>query len=47
MIITAINKDKKHLTKISLSSGEELLLDSDLCAEKALKCGMELESEEL
>lgn len=36
MHITAINRDKKHLTKITLSNGEECFLDNDVVSENGL-----------
>lgn len=45
MIITSILKDKKHLNKISLSSGEELFIDMDVCIEKGLCDRMEVDSD--
>ncbi len=47
MLITAIKKDKKHLMKICLDSGEELLLDKDVCAENRLDCDMSLCKEDI
>lgn len=41
MQITAINKDKKHLTKICVS-GEECFLDNDVVSENGLYEGMEI-----
>lgn len=43
MKIISISKDKKHLNKITLSSGEELLIDTDVCIDKKLSCGAELD----
>ncbi len=45
MKICAIEKEKKHLTRICMDSGEELLIDSDVCATENLNCGDELGSE--
>lgn len=45
MFICDIKKDKKHLFKILLSSGEELLIDTDVCMEKNLKAGDEADDE--
>ena len=42
MTITALNKDKKHLIKITFDNGEELFIDKDICSEKCLKVGMVL-----
>lgn len=47
MIITSITKDKKHLDKIILSSGEELFIDTDVCTEKHLSSGDEISGEYL
>ena len=46
MEITALKKDKLHLTKVSLSNGEDVLIDNDVCAVNCLKKGDGL-SEEL
>lgn len=45
MFIFEIKKDKKHLSKIVLSNGEELLIDSDLCIEKGLSVNDETDAE--
>ena len=45
MFISEIKKDKKHLSKIVLSNGEELLIDSDLCIEKGLLVNDETDAE--
>lgn len=47
MIITALNKEKKHLTRISLDDENELLIDNDVCSEKGLKCGVYLDDEDI
>ena len=47
MIITDLKPAKKHLLCISLSNGESLLLDSDLCAEKCLHTGDEMTAEKI
>ncbi len=47
MQIVKIEKDKLHLTKISLSNGEDVLIDNDVCSEKCLKSGYSLTEEEL
>ena len=47
MIITDLKPAKKHLVCISLSNGESLLLDSDLCAEKCLHTGDEMTAEKI
>lgn len=46
MIITEVQKQKKHLTRVSLDSGEEVLLDNDICINYALKPDTELSKEE-
>ena len=45
MFITDIKKDKKHLSRIFLSNGEEILIDVDLCVEKGLSSGYEIDEE--
>ena len=45
MFITDIKKDKKHLSRIFLSNGEEILIDVDLCVEKGLSSGYETDEE--
>lgn len=47
MFITELKKDKKHLSKVLLSSGEEILLDNDVCAENCLQSGVEIDSTRL
>ncbi len=47
MQILALQKDKLHLTKISLSNGEEVLIDNDVCRDNYLKKGDELSEEKL
>ena len=47
MIITDIKKDKKHLARIILDSGEEVLLDIDLFSSVTLHKGSEITKEEL
>lgn len=47
MIITAITKDKKHLTKLLFVDGSELLLDDDVTAENSLTAGQDVSAEEL
>ncbi len=46
MQIIDIKKDKLHLMKIVLSDGCEVLIDKDVCYEKCLKKGMEIEDVE-
>lgn len=43
MVITEIKKDKLHLMRLFLSDGNEVLIDKDVCNEKCLKKGMELD----
>ena len=45
MFISEIKKDKKHLTRLLLSSGEEILIDNDLVSEKGLSEGTEIDEE--
>lgn len=45
MVITALVKDKKHLTKIELSDSTEIFIDNDVCIENSLYCDMEIEPE--
>ena len=47
MQILNIKKDKLHLTKISLSNGEEVLIDNDVVSEHFLKKGDSLTEEKL
>lgn len=47
MFITDTKKDKLHLTKITLSDGSEVLIDNEVCYEKCLKVGLEIEDEDL
>jgi len=47
MIITAVVKDKKHLTKLSLSDGSECLLDNDVVLENSLCTESEIDAETL
>ena len=43
MVITEIKKDKLHLMRLFLNDGNEVLIDKDVCNEKCLKKGMELD----
>jgi regulatory protein len=43
MFITEIKKDKLHLMRVFLNDGNEVLIDKDVCKEKCLKKGMELD----
>ena len=42
MLIVGFKRKKQHLCEITLSTGDCFLLDSDYCAEKALKEDMEI-----
>ena len=43
MRIIQIEKQKQHLTRVVLSDQSEALLDNEVCAQKCLKVGMELD----
>lgn len=47
MQILNIQKDKLHLMKISLSNGEEVFIDNDVCRDNYLKKGDTLNEEKL
>ncbi len=47
MQITALKKDKLHLTKVSLSDGSEVFIDNDVCYENCLKIGNSVDREVL
>lgn len=47
MQISDIKKDKLHLCKITLSNGEEVFIDNDVCSANYLKKGDELSEEKL
>ena len=47
MQILNIQKDKLHLMKISLSNGEEVFIDNDVCRDNYLKKGETLNEEKL
>lgn len=47
MLIVEIKRKKQHLCEIILSTGDCFLLDSDYCAEKALKEEMEITESEI
>ena len=47
MKISALQKDKKHLTRITFENGEELLLDVDVCSDNAIGVGSELSEEDI
>lgn len=42
MFISKLSRDKKHLTKLTLSNGQELLIDNDVCSEHCLSAGMDI-----
>ena len=47
MLIVEIKRKKQHLCEIILSTGDCFVLDSDYCAEKALKEEMEITEKEI
>lgn len=47
MEIVSITRDKLHLTKISLSNGDEYFIDNDIVAEASLFVGMDITDGEL
>lgn len=47
MQITAIKKDKLHLTRVTLSDEREILIDNDVCYERSLKAGTVLDEDSL
>lgn len=47
MQILNLKKDKLHLTRVFLSDGNEVLIDNDVCYEKSLKVGFEIEDKYL
>ena len=47
MLITKVQKQKKHLTKLVLEGGEEVLLDNDICLNYSLKPERQITEEEL
>ncbi len=47
MQILKLQKDKLHLTKITLSNGEDVLIDKDVCFNNCLKIGDVLTEEKL
>lgn len=47
MIVAEIKKDKKHLMRIFLDNGEELLLDKEVCTDNGLHKGEYLSEERL
>ena len=47
MLITETQKQKKHLTKLVFSGGEEVLLDNDICLNYSLKPETQISEDEL
>ena len=47
MEIVSITRDKLHLTKISLSKGDEYFIDNDTVAEASLFVGMDITDEQI
>ena len=47
MLITEVQKQKKHLTKLVFEDGQEALLDNDICLNYSLKPETEIAEEEL
>lgn len=47
MLITEVQKQKKHLTKLVFEGGEEVLLDNDICLNYSLKPETDITEEEL
>ena len=47
MLITEVQKQKKHLTKLVHEGGEEVLLDNDICLNYSLKPERQITEEEL
>ena len=47
MQIVELKKEKQHLTKVLLSDSSEVLIDNDVCSEKCLKAGMQIEQNDL
>lgn len=47
MQIVNLQKDKLHLTKLSLSDGRQVLVDNDLVFERSLKAGLEIDDKYL
>ena len=45
MFIEKLEKDKKHLTRLTLPNGDEFLIDNDVCAENRLSKGAETDEE--
>lgn len=47
MIVNNIQRDKKHLTKVTFDNGKEILLDNDILGENGIKTGTFLTEEEV
>ncbi len=47
MIVNNIQRDKKHLTKVTFDNGKEILLDNDILGENGIKTGAFLTEEEV
>ena len=47
MQIVNLQKDKLHLTKLSLSDGRQVLVDNDLVFQRSLKAGLEIDDKYL
>ena len=47
MIIVSAEKQKKHLTRLVFADGGEILLDSGVCGNHALRAGNEITEEKL
>ncbi len=47
MQITAIKKEKQHLTRVCFDDSSEVLLDNDICSQECLKAGTLLTDEAL
>ncbi len=47
MRITELKRDKLHLTRVMLSDGSEVLIDNEVCSEKCLNVGLQLEPSQL
>jgi hypothetical protein len=47
MIVNKIQRDKKHLTKVTFDNGKEIFIDNDVLAENGLTSGTFLTEEEV
>ena len=47
MLVTEVQKQKKHLTKLLFDNGEEAFLDNDICINYSLKPETQISEEEL